>query len=694
MMNIYATVDVAVVTEEVVEGVYAGQVYQDISSTEATDFSTGAKAEALDRGNKIGNQSRVKMACAANAVEVILDIAHENYVFTTQPGALKRVIMNIFGNALKYTQKGSIIVKLALGPSNNSVMEDTERMLEIKVIDTGKGISTEYLRTSLYNPFCQEDVLASGTGLGLSIVKSILTMLRGTIDVQSEVGKGTNITIRVPLSRVPGTDTPVSTPSTEASVDGSLQDDSMRVLQADYQGTSVALYAFRSDKYPGEMTEAGRTLKTCIEEWFGLRACLSLCELTSKDLIVVDEKDLAGLVEENATHLPIVVICSNSTRSQAASRQNMPAVTEFVSKPFGPYKLAKAFRLCLDKARDYHLGLTPVIAFSSGDLGPLKSGEDAAIPDLEHLTIETEDVLRPLSVQTNGIVTASESDNAQMAIDHWNNSSNGTSGDGTIIEGQNFPFPDQSQQSGSETNAISPRSPQNKNFTKHDRPVDDLTRRDSRRPALISRVTEPAVKTAFPHSTGLLFPDSSAITKHGEVAKFGTEASSRDLPKAHPPDKTTASSLTASSNMALHNGETPHETPIEQPQKREKRPPRLLLVDDNKINLRLLETYMRKRKYKLVDSAENGQLAVQAAETHEHGYDIIFMGKSSLLSLLLPLFRAYNPIFLSTHLNPIAQTTLTSFFTLYRHQHARSEWFRSHPRHPRHRRSPQPQPQP
>ena len=58
--------------------------------------------------------------------------------------------MNVFGNALKYTQKGSIVVKLALDPSNNSVI-DMERMLEITVIDTGEGISSEYLRTSLYN---------------------------------------------------------------------------------------------------------------------------------------------------------------------------------------------------------------------------------------------------------------------------------------------------------------------------------------------------------------------------------------------------------------------------------------------------------------------------------------------------------------------------------------------------------------
>ena len=58
--------------------------------------------------------------------------------------------MNIFGNALKYTLTGSIIVKLALDPSNNSVMEDAERMLEIRIIDTGKGISSEVNLSQLF----------------------------------------------------------------------------------------------------------------------------------------------------------------------------------------------------------------------------------------------------------------------------------------------------------------------------------------------------------------------------------------------------------------------------------------------------------------------------------------------------------------------------------------------------------------
>lgn len=470
-------------------------------------------------------------------------------------------------------------------------------------------------------------------------------MLRGTINVQSEVGKGTDITIRIPLSRIPGANTPVSTPSTEASVDGGPQDDSMRVLQADYQETTVALYAFHHNEYTSEITEVGRTLKDCIENWFGLRACLSLCGLKSTDLIVVDEKDLAELVTENCTRLPTVIICSNSTRSQAASRQNMPVVREFVSKPFGPYKLAKALRLCLDKARDYNLGLTPVIKFSGEDP---ESEADAAIPNMEHLTIETGDALRPISVQTNGIVTASESDNAHMAISE---SSNGTSGDSTITDGQNFPFPDQSRRSQPESIATSPRSPQNEN-TVPNRPRDDLTRRDSRRPALKSRMTEPPVRTTSWNPIDSPLRDSSAITKYGEVANFGSETNAA---QAHPLDKSTASSLTMS-NMALHNGETPKEMPIEQPQKREKRPPRLLLVDDNKINLRLLETYMRKRKYKLVDSAENGQLAVQAAESYEHGYDVIFMGESSpppIASFITqPTLQPYLPF---AHTNPSAQ---------------------------------------
>ena len=92
-------------------------------------------------------------------------------------------------------------------------------------------------------------------------------MLRGTIDVQSELSKGTDITIRIPLSRVPGTETPVSTPSTDISVDGGSQDDSINMLRAQYQETAVAFYALHSSEHTNEMTGVGRTLRSYVEDW-------------------------------------------------------------------------------------------------------------------------------------------------------------------------------------------------------------------------------------------------------------------------------------------------------------------------------------------------------------------------------------------------------------------------------------------
>ena len=92
-------------------------------------------------------------------------------------------------------------------------------------------------------------------------------MLRGTIDVQSELSKGTDITIRIPLSRVPGTETPVSTPSTDISIDGGSQDDSISVLRAQYQETAVAFYGLHSSEHTKGMTEAGRTLRNYVEDW-------------------------------------------------------------------------------------------------------------------------------------------------------------------------------------------------------------------------------------------------------------------------------------------------------------------------------------------------------------------------------------------------------------------------------------------
>lgn len=153
---------------------------------------------------QVNEQNEKAHAGSAKDVDVLLDFQKADFV--TQPGAFRRIVMNIFGNALKYTSKGTIMVKMEL--HSDAALADSDAntqdtVLEIKIIDTGKGISREYLRTKLYSPFSQEDLLASGTWLGLSIVRSICNVLRGDIDVQSELGEGTQVTIRLLMGYPP-----------------------------------------------------------------------------------------------------------------------------------------------------------------------------------------------------------------------------------------------------------------------------------------------------------------------------------------------------------------------------------------------------------------------------------------------------------------------------------------------------------
>ena len=96
-------------------------------------------------------------------------------------GALRRIIMNIFGNAQKYTDAGFILVQLRI-----RVAEDVDgleaagphkQILVLNITDSGCGMSNEFMERKLYTPFAQEDSFAPGVGLGLSIVYVGLKML-------------------------------------------------------------------------------------------------------------------------------------------------------------------------------------------------------------------------------------------------------------------------------------------------------------------------------------------------------------------------------------------------------------------------------------------------------------------------------------------------------------------------------------
>lgn len=110
-------------------------------------------------------------------------------------GRLQQVIVNLLGNAFKFTNEGSILLDVRL-------IEETGH-LQVSVTDTGIGLKEDQLDT-LFDDFTQADASISrrygGTGLGLAICKQLVGLMKGQIRVDSRFGMGSTFTIELPLS--------------------------------------------------------------------------------------------------------------------------------------------------------------------------------------------------------------------------------------------------------------------------------------------------------------------------------------------------------------------------------------------------------------------------------------------------------------------------------------------------------------
>ncbi|MBE6009324.1 MAG: response regulator [Lachnospiraceae bacterium] len=111
---------------------------------------------------------------------------------------LKQVMINILGNAVKFTPEGgSVQFTIEEGPRY-----DNKATLKLIISDTGIGMSKEYL-PHIFEAFSQEDSSSTNTygstGLGMPITKSIVELMNGHIEVESEKGKGTTFTVTVTL---------------------------------------------------------------------------------------------------------------------------------------------------------------------------------------------------------------------------------------------------------------------------------------------------------------------------------------------------------------------------------------------------------------------------------------------------------------------------------------------------------------
>ena len=114
--------------------------------------------------------------------------------FQGDPTRLKQILLNLIGNAIKFTRRGSVTLAVGL------VARDADPRLRFAVVDTGIGLA-EAERARLFRPFEQADNSTSrrygGTGLGLAICRRLTELMGGTLTVESELGRGSTFTLEL-----------------------------------------------------------------------------------------------------------------------------------------------------------------------------------------------------------------------------------------------------------------------------------------------------------------------------------------------------------------------------------------------------------------------------------------------------------------------------------------------------------------
>jgi PAS domain S-box-containing protein len=186
----------------------------DLSKIEAGKMSI--ERIAFSSAQVIGEvEQLVKLRATQKGIDFSVEIASQTpEIILGDPTRVRQILLNLVGNAIKFTEKGS--VKLIVRTQG---MGETAKMC-FDVIDTGIGMTPEQI-ACIFEPFCQADSSTSrrfgGSGLGLAICKRLTDMLRGTLQVTSEPGRGSTFSFTIDVGETAAT-LPVSPPLANADI--------------------------------------------------------------------------------------------------------------------------------------------------------------------------------------------------------------------------------------------------------------------------------------------------------------------------------------------------------------------------------------------------------------------------------------------------------------------------------------------
>ncbi|OAL04579.1 hypothetical protein IQ06DRAFT_98998 [Phaeosphaeriaceae sp. SRC1lsM3a] len=344
-------VDIAALVEDVIHGLVAGHNFESRSNRSGSSSAGSSHASV---SSTIGDSVAL---FGDGSADIILDIAARDWMYHTAPGSLRRIVMNLVGNALKFTKHGFVHVKLETAISNRTTKVP---YLVMTVKDSGKGMSGSYLKNTLFSPFSQESSLTPGTGLGLTLVKSIVRTMGGTLSINSSLEIGTKVTLKIPLGDKSWGLNGASDMSL-LHIDHVTQfERSMLISTVRLQalGKTGALHWHAGEDAPSSHSKALRLLQaslvTYLSQWFGL-SLSPWQQGCSYDIIISTVNGLSHLEQMDpeifSVHNGSAILVIGTTVLSASAAADTESTSKIVNLncPFGPSTLAQALKTCLDK---------------------------------------------------------------------------------------------------------------------------------------------------------------------------------------------------------------------------------------------------------------------------------------------------------------------------------------------------------
>jgi signal transduction histidine kinase len=244
---------------------------------------------------------------------------------------LRQVLFNLIGNALKFTEHGSVDLAMSAQPLDDGRVE-----LALRVRDTGIGIAPDVL-PRLFERFTQADQTTArrfgGSGLGLAISREIVEAMGGRIEVDSQPGAGSEFRVLVPMQRGPQAAVPA-----HPAVDGTAPTRRLRVLVAEDNDVNQLVIGAMLGQlgHDYEIVRDGRAALERARQG-GWDCVLMDIQMPGMDGLAATRAIRA--LEGTAARVPIVALTANAmTHDRALHRE--AGMDEHLSKPLQPQRLA------------------------------------------------------------------------------------------------------------------------------------------------------------------------------------------------------------------------------------------------------------------------------------------------------------------------------------------------------------------